>query len=264
MKCYDFWYDGLKLSDFGFMICSFDSGGIDTISNGSEITFNQVSVLNGAKQELTSVQYDDCITATIQICKNLCNGDNLEVSVEEMRNIMAWLNRKGFHKFKLVDDEYSNIYLEASFNVSKVEIGGKICGFELEMTTNRPFSLMEPVEMIIENDVPGKVHAFFSKSDEEGYIYTDMEITIKDAGDLDIYSITEDRHMIVNNCVSGEVITANYPIIQTSFDSHKIQNDFNWVFYRVSTSFKNKENEFTASLPCSIKIKYSPIVKIGI
>lgn len=264
MKCYDFWYDNLKLSDFGFMICSFDSGGTDTISNGSEITFNQVSVLNGAKQELTSVQYDNCITATIQICKNLCNDNNFEVSVEEMRNIMTWLNRKGFHKFKLIDDEYVGIYFESSFNVSKVEIGGKICGFELEMTTNRPWALQEPVEIVINNDIANKICSFYSKSDEEGYVYPDMEIAIASDGNLDIYSVTEDRHMVINNCKSGEVITIDYPIIQTSLNSHKIQNDFNWVFYRVSTSFKNKENEFTASLPCSIKIKYSPIVKIGI
>lgn len=264
MKCYDFYYDGVCLRDKGFMICSFDSGGSDTISNGSEITFNQVSVLNGAKQELTSVQYDDCITATIQICKNMCNGDNLEVSVEEQRDIMRWLNRKGFHKFKLIDDEYAGIYFEASFNVSKVEIGGKVCGFELEMKTNRPWALQEPVEIVINNDVPNKVRAFYNKSDEEGYIYPDMEIAIDGDGNLDIYSITEDRHMIINNCKSGEVITINYPIIQTSLNSHKIQNDFNWVFYRVSTSFKDKENEFTASLPCSIRIKYSPVAKISI
>lgn len=264
MKCYDFWYDGLKLSDFGFMICSFDSGGTDTISNGSEITFNQVSTLNGAKQELTSIQYDDCITATIQICKNLCNDGSFEISVEKMRDIMRWLNRKSFHKFKLIDDEYTNIYFEASFNVSKIEIGGKICGFELEMTTNRPFALMEPVEIVIDNPTSGKVHAFFSNSDEEGYIYPDMEIVVKGDGKLDLYSITEDRHMVVDNCKAGEVVTIDYPIIQSSLDSHKIQNDFNWIFYRVSTSFKNKENEFTVSLPCSVKIKYSPIVKIGI
>lgn len=264
MKCYDFEYDGVRLSDKNFMICRFDSGGVETISNGSEITFNQVSASNGAKQELTNSQYDECLTATLQICKNRCVGNSFEITVEDMRDIMRWLNRKSFHKFKLLDDEYSGIYFEASFNVSKIEINGKIYGFELEMFTNRPFALQENVEVVIDNAVANKTRAFFSKSDEEGYIYPDLDIEIKSDGDLDIYSITEDRHMVISNCKAGEVITVNYPIIQTSLNSHKIQNDFNWIFYRISTSFKNKENELTISLPCTVRIKYSPIVKIGI
>ena len=52
MKSYDFEYDGLNLSDFGFMICSFDSKGVETISNGSTITFNTVSMFNGNKSEM--------------------------------------------------------------------------------------------------------------------------------------------------------------------------------------------------------------------
>ena len=276
MKAYDFEYDGVRLSDRGFIICKFDSSGVETVSNGSEITFNTVPTLNGIKHELTSSTYDDCLEATFQICKNLCDTTDEEISLDDMRDIMRWLNRKGFHKFKLIDDEYSGIYFEASFNVSKIEINGRICGFELEMFTNMPFAIQEPVTIVINNEenaivVDNKedyvVRSFFSKSDEEGYIYPDMEIVISKDGNFKMDSITEDRTMEIRNCSSGEVIKIDYPIIESSLGdsrSTKIQNDFNWIFFRVATSFKNRENEFTTSLPCTIKMTYSPIVKVGV
>lgn len=264
MKSFDFSYDGIRLSDQGLMLCSFDSSNAETISNGSTITFNQVPTLNGNKHELTSSIYEDCLTATLQICKNLCDGSSMEISVDELRDIMRWLNRKGFHKFKLLNEEYSGIYFMASFNVSKIEIDGRIYGLELEMVTNSPFAFQEPITMVIENDKPNVVRNFFSKSDEEGFIYPDMEIKVEDDGDLIINCITENRSMRIANCKSGEVITVNYPIIKSSLESHKIQNDFNWIFFRVTTSFKDRSNEFTASLPCTIKMTYSPIAKVGI
>lgn len=265
MKSYDFEYDSLRLSDFGFVICMFDSSDIETISNGSYITFNTVSVMNGSRHELVSSVYEDYLTATLQICKNPCaENDTEEITLEDMRNIMRWLNRKGFHKFKLLDEEYIDIYFEASFNVSKIEINGTIFGFELEMFTNRPFGLMEPVTIFIDNDEENGLHTIISKSDEEGYIYPDMEITVLSDGDLEIYNELEDRTMLISNCVANEIIKINYPVITSSVSSHKIQNDFNWKFFRIATEFKNKHNNITVSLPCAIKMKYSPIVKVGI
>lgn len=264
MKATDFEYDSLRLSDFGMILCKFDSSGMETITNGSEITFNTVSTMNGMKHQLASATYDDCLTFTLQICKNPCLHTNMEISLEDICNITRWLNRKSFHKFRLLDDEYAGIYFEASFNISKVEMNGKTVGLELEAFTNRPFAVREPVILTINNTDPSKTKAFFSKSDEAGYIYPNMEITINQAGNLEIYSITENRTMKINNCKAGEIITVEYPLITSSLSSHKIQNDFNWIFFRVATSFKNKENEFTVSLPCTIKIEYSPIVKVGI
>ena len=115
MKAYDFEYDSLLLSDFGMALCSFDSLGVETFSNGSEITFNTVSVLGGTKHELTNTEFENCITATFQICNNLCDGNSEEIDIEKSRDIMRWLNRKSFHKFKLIDPdgEYSGIYFES-------------------------------------------------------------------------------------------------------------------------------------------------------
>ena len=267
MKAYDFEYDGICLSDKGFMICYFDSKGVETISNGSRITFNTVSTMYGSKFEMVGTQYEEYITATFQICKRACGPRHEEVSMEDVRDIMRWLNRKNFHKFRLRDNDYAGMYFEATFNVSKIEFNGKVYGFELEMITNRPFASKDPVIMHIDNKVENGVHTIFSKSDEEGYIYPDMEIVIDESvasnSTLTIHNSMEDRTMTIRNCQPGEVITINYPMISTNKD-RKIQNDFEWVFFRIATTFKDRRNDITISLPCSIKIKYTPIVKVGI
>lgn len=263
-KAYDFEYNGLNLSSFGFMICKFGSDGIETISNGSQITFNTVSTLHGAKHELTSVDYGDCLESTFQICKNVCRDNNFEITTDELRALSRWLNRKGFYKFKLLSDDYLDIYFEGSFNISKIEMNGKLYGLELSLVTNRPFALQEPKRFTIKNLVENGNQKVKDYSDVEGYVYPEVEITINESGDLSIYNEIEDRTTFIANCVSGEVIKMNYPIIETSVSSHKIQNDFNWNFFRIANTFRESVNNLTISLPCEIKVTYSPAVKVGI
>ena len=106
--------------------------------------------------------------------------------------------------------------------------------------------------------------SFNDTSYEEGYIYPQMEITVKANGNLTIYNSMENRETYIKNCTLGEVITLDYPVIQSSDLSHNIQNDFNWTFFRVANTYDNSRNDLVISLPCSIKIKYSPIVKVGL
>ena len=320
MKAFDFEYAGRNLCEFGFIICHFGDKGLDTVSNGSQISFNTVSTLGGSKYNLTSTQYEECLTSTIQICKNSCTGDVMEVSSAEFRELTKWLNRKRFLKFKILDEDYIDLYFEASFNISRIEIDGRLYGLELEVVTNRPFALKEPKVINIiceegkevygwekyqtdpevaklgyatstdENAYPqGKVdengniiegehtdgYQYISigqvyktsindTSYEEGYIYPQMEITIKKDGDLRIYNAIENRETYIGKCVTGEVITMDYPVIQSSISSHNIQNDFNWTFFRVANTYDNSRNDLVISLPCLIKVKYSPIVKVGL
>lgn len=308
MKAYDFEFDGKNLSDFNFVICQFDSKGLNTVSNGSKITFNRVSTFCGAKHHLTSTEYEDCLETTIQICKNYCSSDIKEVSNAEFRELTRWLNRKKFLKFKILDEDYIDLYFEASFNINRIEFDGMLYGLELEVITNRPFALKEPrtfniqvrrkytwekhsningvekTEYVSSYDrnlypddgtINGYHYVFFKEeldnkyilndaSYEEGYIYPYIEITVKEDGNLNIYNAIEDRNTYIANCVAGEIITMNYPIIQSSISSHNIQNDFNYNFFRVANTFENSRNDLTISLPCVIKIVYSPIVKIGL
>lgn len=265
MKFYDFEYDGLRLSNMGFVVCNFGSSTQDT-KVGSQLNFNTVSQIHGTKHDLINASYENCLETTFQICKNICNEDVLEVTVDEIRKIYSWLNRKSFCKFKIVNEEYSDIYVEGSFNISLITRNGTVYGFELNLITNRPFALKEPRHLKINNTIQNGIHIINDISDEEGYLYPDfVEIEILQDGDLSIKNMSDnDRVMYVGNCSINEVITLKYPIITTSDSKHLIQNDFNWNFFRIVSSLKNKKNSLEISIPCNIKIVYSPVVKIAI
>ena len=147
MKAYDFIYDGVNLSSFGYVICNFDSKGLNTVSNGSYITFNTVSALGGSMHSLVSTEYEDCLEATIQICKNYCSSDIKEITNTEFRQLTRWLNRKKFLKLKILDEDYEDLYFEASFNINRIEFDGILYGLELEVITNSPF---EPKTSLIQ------------------------------------------------------------------------------------------------------------------
>ena len=312
MKAYDFEFDGRPLSSFNMVICNFDSKGMKTVSNGSFITFNTVSTNGGSKHELTSTEYEDCLETTIQICKDYCSSDIKEISSAEFRELTKWLCRKRFLKFKILDEDYIDLYFEASFNVSRIEFDGKLYGLELEVVTNRPYALMEPKTfdirikrvyvwekfkkingnekgestgeyvtshnrsfypddgikngyyfVYIREELDDKA-AINDISHEEGYIYPYTEIIVNESGNLNIYNAIEDRNTYIANCVAGEVITMNYPIILSSISSHNIQDDFNYNFFRKANTFDDSRNDLTVSLPCTIKATYSPIVKVGL
>ena len=264
MKAYDFEYDGLNLSDKGFMLCSFDKSKIDTVENGVEINMETSPFYNGDVNYILTANYESTLTATFQICKNPCTGEDLNITVDEVRDMASWLCRKGFHKFKIFDDDYLNVYYEATFNMSRIIRNGNVIGLELEMITNRPFGVMEDTVINIKNEIENGVENFYSISDDEGFIYPKVKITIKQDGDLKISNIFVQRDTIIKNCKAGEVIEMDYPVIKSSLESHKIQNDFNWNFFRIENKFKDKRNLIQISIPCEIEMVYSPIAKIGI
>lgn len=264
MKANDFEFDNKRLSDFGCIVVSFGDKGLETV-DGAEITFNTIASLGGSKHSLVSTQYESCLETTIQIAKHSCSAGILEISSTEFREISSWLNRRKFLKFKILDEDHIDLYYMASVtSIGRIELDGRLMGLELNIITNSPHAFKEKRIIKINNtEVNGK-HSVNDTSYEEGYIYPLTEITISQDGNLNIYNAIEDRETIIKNCVQGETITMNYPVISSSISSHNIQNDFNWNFFRVANTYENSRNDLTISLPCSIKIEYSPIVKVGL
>lgn len=264
MKAKDFEFDGKNLSDFGFIICNFGSKGLETISNGGQSTFNTVSTLDGKKHKKVSVKYEDCAEDVIQICKTPCYGNVMEISDIEFREMTRWLGRNKFLKFKKLEQAYIDLYFEVRFKISKIEIDGVLYGLELEVESNTPFARKEAKIITIKNLEQNGQHSINDTSYEEGYIYPYTEIIITESGDLNIHNAREDRNTYIANCVAGEVIIMDYPIITSSLSSHNIQNDFNYTFFRLANTYENSRNDLTISIPCTMKIKYSPIVKVGL
>lgn len=262
----DFEYDGLYLSDFGFIICDFNgTSGVNVISAGSKITFNTISRNKGKNYSLASTQYDECIQATYQICKNQCVNQNTEITSDEYRDLIRWLNRKEFLTFRAIDNDETReaVYYNASFNVSKITIGGVLYGLELSLETDKPFGYGQEQTISLEITEESQTCIISDLSDEIGYIYPSMTITCASDGDLSIENDMTDCLMLIKNCSVGEIITidGDTQIISSSLDSHHIYDDFNFEFFKIGNTYTNRDNTITVSKPCTLEIKYRPIIK---
>ena len=258
----DFEYNGEYLKNYGFIICdSSDQNGFNSVDSDSQFSFNSVKLMNGKLHQLTTSQYDDRIEIQFQICKQPSKAMLTPISVYESREIKRWLNSPEYKKFKLMQPNWGDIYMEGSFNVRDIKFSGETYFLELTFISNRPFALHEPVTMKIHTHSPNESYSFFDISDEIGYIYPDVKIKCLQDGDLKIVNSNENRTTIMKNCVSGEILTFTKEFILSSSKNHKIQNDFNYIFFRISNSYKNRKNILTFSLPVEATITYSPYVK---
>lgn len=264
MVATDFEYAGEYLKDWGYMICRTDApGGFESVPSDSQLTFNNVKLFNGKLFELTTAQYEERIEISFHICKFSCRTQVIEeISPNESRAIKRWLNSPTFQKFKLIQPDWADIYMEGSFNVENVELDGKVYFLHLTFISNRPFSLHEPIIHTM-HLTPGENYTFLDISDEIGFIYPDIEITCLQAGELQLTNSNENRTTIIENCQEGEVITFSPELLKTtSVPEHKIQDDFNYVFFRVSNSYETRKNIISSTLPVDIKLTYSPYVKV--
>lgn len=269
MYAIDFEYDGQRLSDYGFIICDFNSAdGWDDVEAGANITFNKVTKNQGKSFSLASAEFEDCITATFGICKNpdLYEPEEMEIAPHEFHNLMRWLNRREFLKFCVYDEDENKeriIYYNASFNVSKIKLHEILYGLQVEMETDRPFGY--GLEEIINLSFPTAESSciVLDKSDDIGSIYPLMRITCSQAGDLEITNKFNSTKSKVKGCKTGEIITLDCEsqIIQTSIPEHDLCDDFNYEFIRLGNIFRNNENVIVASIPCEIEMRYSPIIK---
>lgn len=269
MYAVDFEYDGQHLSDYGFIICHFDAtSGASVAESGSKITFNKVSRNHGKSYSLVSTRYDECIQTTFDICKNpdLYEYEDREISNNEYRDLMRWLNRREFLKFQALNEEDGKgdaCYYNVSFNVGKIKIAEKLYGLRLTLESDKPFGYGD--EQVFSWDFAdiATSKVLYDISDEIGYTYPSMVITCNADGDLSIYNELEDCTMLIKNCSVGEMITINgeSQIISTNYHSHDICNDFNYEFFRIGNTINNRDNRISVSSPCHIVIKYSPIIK---
>ena len=264
MYAKDFTYDGATLSSKGYILCEFGNG--DNTRPGSKITFTTVPVDKGQKFLMADAKYDECLTTTLYICKDMCtvsNQDNLKLTPTEVSSLSRWLNKKAYKPMIFDATGWTDIIFEASFNVSAMEIGGEIYGLELEMVTNRPFATKALTTKTLTFAAGSLSQSLLDDSDEIGYIYPDSyKITMGATGNLTIATAIEGRETKIANCTNGEVITITYPTISTSVNAHDIQNDFNYVFPRVANSATARTDTVTVNQPCTIEIKYKPIMKV--
>lgn len=268
METFDMIYDGQLLSDFGFVIGAVDSSdGSFFTSDESTISFDTVSVCSGKHWMLADTKYETTLSATFTIVKNPCKNDNLEITDLEYRRIMRWLNREQFLECGFTfPNQSETAYYNASFNVEKNRVGGRLVGLDLTMNTDSPHAHRAKVSKTFAVSNSSTVNEIEDVSDVIGCIYPDMKITIKSAGDLTIANQTTGYNTIIKGCTVNEVITikGKEMIIASSNSSHDISSNFNFEFFALQNTYSDTKTKFTCSLPCTIEISYNPSIKSGI
>ncbi len=269
----NFEYDGERLSDYQMMVCRFDgSGGIETVSSGADLTFQQIRPSGSCRFRLYSSSYDTALSATFQICRHPdCPGGQEEaaLSAQDISALQRWLCRRDYKRFKILLDGFEHLYWNGTFGSKQIEYNGQIIGLELTLYTDAPFSFMDEVSAVYDCSA-GTSFDLFDNSDEitaiDVQILPDMEITILGDGDFTLMNSMDTRIMRINNCRMNEVlrIDGKNQIITSSLSHPALANDFNYFFPRIINTYENRCNTFTPNLDCSIKITYSPIRKIGI
>ena len=269
MYAYDFEYDGKCLSEFGFIVCEFDGdGGLKSSESGSEINFITSPIQGGRRFIQGGSKYDKCLTTTFQIAKNpaFFAQDTLVISAEEFRAISRWLNRREFlwfHSFDLEEDMREEPWFRASFKLTKIEIGGRTYGIQLDMTTDAPFGYGPEVEEVFEFDANELTAEFTDMNDEIGETYPILHIVCGDSGTLTLENDRTGCACTIENCVASEELdfSGDTKIVSTNSVSHDIANDFNYDFFRFANSFEDRDNTITASMPCTVEMRYRPILK---
>ncbi len=263
----DFMFDGQLLSHFGYMMCSFDQS-VDENIVVSEMDYTDISSPLSDVSHKVATSYSNNYQRTIQICKNICdNQEDDELTNDDISELAKWLCRKDYKWFKWVDDEDDDeIFYEVRCTLSKVLLHGVCRGVEITIQSNRPFAVTKPITSIysLEADSSFKINCF---SEEEGYIYPDMTITMRGGGNFELTNVNENRTTAIDNCIADEVITidgSDILQITSSNSSHSLAKDYNYKFPRLVNEYRNSVNTFSCTLPCIIALTYRGIRKVGL
>lgn len=263
----DFIFDGQSLSSFGYMICDFNAVGLET-STISEMNYTDIQAKMSDVSHKVSTSYGSNLQRTIQIIKKNCNNnDSYHILNDEISELAKWLCRKDYKWFKWVNDtDDDDIFYQVRINLRQISLGNDNIGFELDIISNRPYGLTQEIKITrdFKSNVLTAINVY---SDEEGYIYPDMVITLMQDGDLEITNEFENRTSCISNCTNGEIITvlgSDVLQIYSSNKSHKFSESFDYNFPRLCNTYRNTINNIKTNLNCNIEFKYRGIRKVGI
>lgn len=269
MYATDFEFDGKRLSDFGYVIASFDDSGDGAAMSGANISLSTSSSLGNERFDLFNVTYNEPYTITFTIMKDPCiSGDqeDMYLSPIEVSALQRWLCRKNHYcKFKIDQDEYENIYWMGTFTSQQYVMNGHIIGLELTFTADSPYGHIDKINLDYTVSANGNF-VVVDASEEEGYIYPNLVIKLNSAGNLTITNSRDTKITRINNCTANETITIDgeHLIIKTSVSGHDLGKDFNYIFPRIINTVEDVTNTFNSNLACSVKMTYAPAIKTGI
>lgn len=259
----DFIFDGRSLSSFGYVLINTNT---EDTQDVSEMELEYIKGARNDRSYSAGYKYDANLTATYTIIKDYCEfPDNQDMTDEEVSEMTRWLCRKQYKWFRFIDEDEDNndeVWYKVQWTVKKKFIGDSVVGLEITLHTNAPYGFTKQIE----NSYDGKSFTVNVDSDEEGYIYPDITITLLEGGDFELTNSYENRKTKLKNCVEGETITLlGYDLQQIeSTETHDFINEYNYKFPRLCCEYTNTVNSFETNLNCVVTMKYREIRKVGL
>lgn len=160
------------------------------------------------------------------------------------------------------NEEFNGYHFFGSFNVKPIVICADIVGLELTFQSNAPYGFGD----VIKIEKTGTKFDIACISDELGYQPIKTTVKLLDGGDLSITNTFTGEITMVKNCVKGEkiVFDSENLIITSNVEHERLYNDFNYVYPRLFTDYRNSTNTIETSISCAILVEYRPIRKVGV
>lgn len=268
MYATDFKFDGELASSHNLIICSFNgSGDTQSIRNGADVKLTTSKSPSSNVWHHVNAQYDEVLSTTIQVMKLDCKNKERHFTVQEQETINRWLNRlDGYYPFQIIQDGYENIYFNAQINVNKIEIGGHVVGFELNIITDKPYGYFETQKINFQLSENEKFN-FFDKSDEVGNFDILMKVTCLSSGSLTVTNALTRQSFTIDGCVVDEIInidTENRKLSSSVRTNAELLKSFNFKWMTIGNTRTDRKNIISSTLPVDIEIIYNPICKIGL
>lgn len=259
MICTDFIFDGESLSDYGYVICSFDNNSISW--NGGEISFTTIKPPNSDKQIFYTAAQETPLSVTFDICKNPCYStqEDMYITQKECSELYRWLQRTdGYHWLQFIQEDFEDIYYNSMINLEPYFINDRMCGFKLTVTTDSPYGYGKMIHRHFVLNDDNSCYAFQDYSDKPGSTYVKMTVIPLNDGDLTIETgnDTYSKRTVIKN-----VISKNHIVLDGEndyFSGISNPNNFNFEFPVVVNTYKYRTSNFKKinGVDCEIEIEY--------
>lgn len=256
-----------KLSDYGLMLASFDSGssneeeelGMDHETVEEYIGHNPVPIYLGAK-------YQNKLKSQITIIKNVDINTDIHFTEHECREVLRQLTGyKGYMNMQIHPYEFDELIY---FNVriikaSYKKVSGKVVGIILQLEFDSQFAWSKEFN-ISYNIKSGNTIRIYNRSDDlYNYLYPKVTISpLSSIQNLEIINTSDNNWTtIISNIANGETITmdSKNEILQSLNKDRIIMNDFNMHFIRLVPG----ENQIQSNNDIQITFNFRVPRKVG-
>lgn len=262
----DFLFNGVSAHSQGFGLCTWDEGGNADVTNaGSTIELTTAKPVRSDKWYSYGQEYSKPLTFKIHLIKI----DYSDISAREKAMIARWLLRNdGYKKFQFGSDGYFDIVYNATgIDMKEINVIGTV-GLEVEFVCESPFGHSPTQTKQYKVNGQNQVYNFANGSDEIGYLYPRMIITVDADCDISIVNqFDANRETKITKCKAGEIIRLNneLKIIKSSIPLlHEIQDCFNYQWLRFYRNDFDGNNTLIMSGNFTIKMEYEYVRKIGV